>query len=80
MLARVNRQISAKEERLWNAFRRLDLNGDGKVTTDELQQVLGDEDAAELIKEVDSNNDGVIDYDEFLSVFESQYTVAETVK
>ena len=39
MLSFVHQKLTAKEERLWDAFCKLDLNGDGRVTVDELAQV-----------------------------------------
>ena len=49
----------------------LDKEGNGKITKNELMNVLkiepsGDKYIAELIKYADSNGDGVIDYKEFL--------------
>ncbi|SOS80489.1 calcium-dependent protein kinase 5 [Plasmodium sp. gorilla clade G1] len=57
-----------------NAFNVFDLDGDGVITKDELFKILSfsavqvsfsKEIIENLIKEVDSNNDGFIDYDEF---------------
>lgn len=56
--AAVLRQISSKEERMWAAFRKLDTDGDGSITASELKEVLGKEDASELIKDADTNNVG----------------------
>jgi len=69
----VQRKLNAKEERLWNAFCKLDLNGDGRVTKEEIEQVLGrGADALTLIGEVDKNGDGTIDYDEFIEMWSSK--------
>lgn len=93
--AAVLRQISSKEERMCAAFRTLDTNGDGSITASELKQVLGNEDATELIKDADTNNvgpascmrwevctdpatqDGVVDYNEFLKIFDKAYDEAD---
>jgi calcium-dependent protein kinase len=59
------------------AFKELDLNGDGKITQDELLQgyanVYGYKEKSQILKEVkeimsdiDSNISGTIDYTEFL--------------
>jgi len=68
----VQRKLNAKEERLWNAFCKLDLNNDGRITKDEVEQVLNAKDAKELIAEVDINGDGTIDYEEFIKMWSSK--------
>ena len=67
----LKKKIFLKEERLYEAFSMLDKKGNGKITKDELMSVLkmepsGDKYVSELIKNVDLNGDGVIDYKEFL--------------
>jgi Ca2+-binding EF-hand superfamily protein len=32
----VNRKLVAKEERIWETFCKLDLNGDGRITVEEI--------------------------------------------
>jgi len=71
LLATTARRLAAKEERLWNSFKKMDLNNDGKLSVQELELALG-KDADEvraLIAEVDKDNNGMVDYDEFLSIF-----------
>lgn len=60
------------EEDAMEAFRVFDLNGDGRITTSELERVmtqmgtpLTQEELAELMADVDVDRDGVIDYAEF---------------
>jgi len=65
----VDRKLRAKEERLWDTFRRLDLDGDGRVSAEEIEKVLGKDNARDLIAEADSNNDGFISIDEFVSLW-----------
>jgi calcium-dependent protein kinase len=62
----VQRKLSAKEERLWIAFSKIDLNRDGLLTIEELSSVLGEDiaEASQMIKSVDKNGDGQIDFDE----------------
>ena len=69
--ATLEQKTFLKEERLFEAFSALDKDHNGKITKDELMSVLkleptDDQYVAELIKNADKNNDGVIDYKEFL--------------
>merc|ERR1712174_78344 len=61
------------DERLYDAFRKLDDDNDGKITTKQLKEKLkvldplGEwEDAIKLIEEQSFDKNGVIDYEEFL--------------
>lgn len=66
----VQRKMSNKEERIWEAFCRFDLNGDGLISREELQQIFsGEDNVDELIESVDQNKDGCVDYDEFLAMW-----------
>jgi len=71
VLTTVQRKLSAKEERLWQAFSKCDLNRDGMLTIEELSSVLGEDlvAAREMIASVDKNGDGRIDFDEFLDMW-----------
>jgi Ca2+-binding EF-hand superfamily protein len=56
------------ENNLKAAFDRFDLDGNGEITLDELREVLGDDDEnslIDLIKSVDKNGDGQINFEEF---------------
>ena len=71
LAATLEQKTFLKEERLFEAFSALDKDHNGKITKDELMSVLkleptDDQYVAELIKNADKNNDGVIDYKEFL--------------
>ncbi|KAH7834182.1 hypothetical protein Vadar_013504 [Vaccinium darrowii] len=62
-----------KEENLLAAFSFFDKDGSGYLTIDELQQAckdfgLGDINLDEMIKEIDQDNDGRIDYGEFATM------------
>ncbi|PQQ12576.1 calcium-dependent protein kinase 11 [Prunus yedoensis var. nudiflora] len=59
-----------REENLVAAFSFFDKDGSGYITIDELQQAckefgLGDVHLDEIVKEIDQDNDGRIDYGEF---------------
>ena len=71
LAATLEKKTFLKEERLYEAFCMLDKDRDGKITKEELMNVLklepaDDKYVIDLIKSADSNNDGVIDYKEFL--------------
>lgn len=83
LAATLDRHQYIKEDVCWSAFRVFDRNGDGQISMDELTQVLGDpavEDVmgrkaiADLLKEVDGNGDGHIDFKEFLQMMRGEKT------
>ncbi|KAK6131622.1 hypothetical protein DH2020_034636 [Rehmannia glutinosa] len=64
-----------KEDHLFAAFSYFDKDGSGYITKDELQQAcgqfgLGDAHLDEIIREVDKDNDGLIDYSEFVAMMQ----------
>lgn len=64
-----------KEDHLFAAFQYFDKDGSGYITPDELQQAceeFGIEDVTleEMIREVDQDNDGLIDYNEFVAMMQ----------
>ncbi|KAL5999384.1 Mitogen-activated protein kinase cpk1 [Asimina triloba] len=64
-----------REDHLFAAFSYFDKDGSGYITPDELQQAceeFGIEDAQleEMIQEVDQDNDGRIDYNEFVEMMQ----------
>lgn len=72
--ATLDKRMYVSEQIAWSAFRQFDLDGDGKITSSELATVLGadgigdhyDKKAIEeMVKEADSNGDGMIDFEEF---------------
>ncbi|XP_069106447.1 calmodulin-like [Argopecten irradians] len=63
---------------LRDAFKRFDKNGDGSLDCEELRKVLcsigeslTDEEAEEMFKMVDVDNNGKVDLDEFLNAFKA---------
>ncbi|XP_062006217.1 calcium-dependent protein kinase 20-like [Rosa rugosa] len=64
-----------KEDHLFAAFSYFDKDGSGYITRDELQQAcekfgLQDVQLDDIIREVDQDNDGRIDYSEFVAMME----------
>lgn len=63
-----------REEHLYTAFQYFDKDNSGFITTEELEQALREfgmhdgRDIKEIIAEVDSDNDGRIDYNEFVAM------------
>jgi len=74
--SRINRKLISKEERLRKVFKCLDVDGSKTLTPAEIQGALMSihpnislEECKKLMNDADSNNDGVIDYEEWLSIF-----------
>jgi calcium-dependent protein kinase len=66
MMAAAQKRLDAKEERLYQAFRQFDLDGDGHITAEEMKKVLAtnnDSEIAQMIREVDQDGDGTVDYE-----------------
>ncbi|XP_052198562.1 calcium-dependent protein kinase 20-like [Diospyros lotus] len=64
-----------KEDHLYAAFSYFDKDGSGYITKDELQQAceqfgLADAHLEEIIREADQDNDGRIDYNEFVAMMQ----------
>jgi len=67
------------EERVREAFGVFDQNGDGFISTSELHNLMENlgmmmtkEEAKEMIRNAGIDNDGRINYDEFLAIFRSR--------
>jgi len=71
LAATLRRNQFLREERLHRAFDHFDVDGDGKITYENLVDVMGShEHAREIMHDVDLNNDGQISYDEFVTMME----------
>lgn len=71
LAATIDQKVYLKEERLYEAFKAFDKDGSGKISTDEIKNVMDVGEQAkieELIKTFDTNGDGEIDYNEFISM------------
>lgn len=90
LAATVDRRIYAQRGVLLAAFRTFDLDGDGKISKEELLRVLGSEEEDErtpsdrridgLLGEADADGDGFVDFEEFFAMMTTgQPEGAETV-
>merc|ERR1712037_1006004 len=78
LAATLDKRAYVQEDVVWSAFRIFDKNGDGKISPEELKEVLQDDevqnvaDAAaldsvkSLLQQVDGDGDGYIDFNEFM--------------
>jgi calcium-dependent protein kinase len=68
-------RIASNENYVRAAFNRLDVDGSGVITLENLREVLGDShngrEIEELFKEADLTHDGVISYDELMAYIQS---------
>uniref|UniRef100_A0A7S2HL28 Calcium-dependent protein kinase 1 n=1 Tax=Zooxanthella nutricula TaxID=1333877 RepID=A0A7S2HL28_9DINO len=83
--AALDKRSYLSEKACWTAFKVFDLDGDGKISVEELRTLLEDEShtesmgaerAAELLRDVDRNGDGQIDFQEFMAMMNGGMTVA----
>ncbi|KAK4431759.1 Calmodulin-like protein 3 [Sesamum alatum] len=69
---------ASSRNELRGVFATFDKNNDGYITREELRESLknigisaGERDVADMVEKVDSNGDGLIDFDEFCELFDS---------
>ena len=69
LVAALDRKLLEHQKNIWWAFCKYDLDGDGRITAEEMRAVLGTEtreSVEAMISEFDVNGDGFIDYSEFM--------------
>merc|ERR1712100_650832 len=81
LAAALDKMAYMQEDLAWSAFRVFDRNGDGVISKAELSEAmeqglldgLADADAyAEMMQGVDMNDDGEIDFEEFLGMMKCE--------
>lgn len=80
----MDKNIYMQEERLYSAFKIFDKDGSGKISSNELREILGKEGFSrreefwsDLIQESDTNKDGEIDFKEFLGLMSNKKIVSD---
>ncbi|EGR32043.1 protein kinase domain protein, partial [Ichthyophthirius multifiliis] len=81
LAASIEKSLYLKEERLLQAFKMFDQDGSGKISKQELKNVLGDQEEYknqddniwdQMIQEADKNGDGEIDFYEFVEMMNTK--------
>lgn len=76
LAAALQGRVRVHEDLLRRTFAKFDSEGRNKISPTDLASILGDNfdgaDMDELIREADTDRDGMVDYDEFLAYFHKQ--------
>jgi len=76
LAATIEAKGAIEEERIAEAFDRMDTDSSGYISQDNLRQLLGDEyskeDIESIIEKADENKDGKLSFQEFKTIFKSE--------
>lgn len=80
LAATLDKRVYMAEDVCWQAFRIFDRDGSGKISKEELKAVINDDDVksaaakdmAEIMKEIDKNGDGEVDFQEFMQMMRGE--------
>jgi calcium-dependent protein kinase len=80
LAATLDKKVYMVEDVCWQAFRIFDRNNDGRISKDDMHAVLTDDDVQsscgldieEMMHIVDSNDDGTIDFQEFMEMMRDE--------
>lgn len=76
LMANLTKEETLSNDKLREAFKIFDKDGNGQITIDEFKEVLGDDDSESLwvvLNEADKNGDGQISFPEFKSMVISMF-------
>eukprot|EP00826_Nyctotherus_ovalis_P049522 TRINITY_DN599_c0_g2_i2.p2 TRINITY_DN599_c0_g2~~TRINITY_DN599_c0_g2_i2.p2 ORF type:complete len:208 (-),score=83.79 TRINITY_DN599_c0_g2_i2:109-732(-) len=75
LMANLKHEDITSSEKLKEAFKIFDKDGDGQITVDEIKEVLGgsDEMVAEIVRSADLDGDGQISFSEFTQMMVKLY-------
>ena len=89
LAATLDKRLYIKEDVCWSAFRIFDRNGDGKISKEELAQLMGDQSVEDvvgakaiqtLMTSVDADGDGFIDFAEFMEMMKGDNAVKNAIE